>query len=126
MKKRFLLLIIFVMFLFTTGSFFVIINYLDPYQNLILWLITLIFSFLFSLSSFFSLIIYFIKKIYHRGNVYIFHVLESFRQGFFIGLFILGVLSFLSLWVLNFLTFFLLFIILFFLELFLQNIWEKE
>jgi hypothetical protein len=88
MKKRLLIFIIFITFLITLGTFFIVLNYLDPYKNIFIALGALSFSFILSLSSILSLFIYFFKKIYYRGEVYIFHILSSFRQAFMVSIFI--------------------------------------
>gem|GEM_PF-1089855 len=66
MKKRLLIFIIFFTFLVTLGTFFIALNYLDPYKNIFIAVGTLIFSFIFSLSTFLTLFIYFFKNIYYR------------------------------------------------------------
>ena len=122
MKKRFLLLIIFIMFLFSLITFILIINYLDPYQYKIFALISIIFTFILWLTSLITIILYFIKKIYYRWRVYLYHVLSSFRQWFFFSLFMLFMIFFYWLGVPILLTWVLLLIIVTFLELFIQNL----
>lgn len=122
MKKRFLLLIIFIIFLFSLVTFILILNYLDPYQYKVTATVSIIFAFVLWVSTFFTILLYFIKKIYYRWRVYLYHVLTSFRQWFLISLFALGVLFFNIMWASVILTWFLLFVILIFLELFIQNL----
>lgn len=126
MKKRFLLFIIFILFVVTSVTLILVLHYIDPYKNEALALSLFAFSFLFALSSFLTLVIYFFKKILLRGDVYIYHVLTSFRQGFFITLLLWWFLVFKVLWVWNILTFSLLSLIIIFLELFIQNISRKS
>ncbi len=122
MKKRFLLLIIFIMFLFSLITFILIINYLDPYQYKVFGLISIIFTFVLGLTSIITITLYFIKKIYYRWRVYLYHVLSSFRQWFFFSLFVLFMFFFYWLGVPILLTWVLLLIIFTFLELFIQNL----
>lgn len=122
MKKRFLLFIIFIIFLFSLVTFVLLLNYLDPYEYKLLSIILMMFTFILGVSSLLTVIIYFLKKIYYRGRVYIYHVLSSFRQWFFIALFIVAMMIFNIIWVPIILTWFLLIIIFMFLELFIQNL----
>lgn len=122
MKKRFLLFIIFIMFVFSLVTFILILNYLDPYEYKTTAIISIIFTFILWISTFFSIFLYFIKKIYFRGRVYVYHVLSSFRQGFFISIFALALIFFNILSVSLILTWVVLLIILMFLELFIQNL----
>lgn len=123
MKKRFLLFLIFLIFIICTTTFVVILNYLDPFEYTKLALGSLVFSYLFWLSSLLCLILYIIKKIYFRWNITIYHVLVSFRQSFFISVFFLILIFFNYYWASIIFTAFLSFIVLFFLELFIKN-WE--
>lgn len=122
MKKRFLLFIIFIMFVLSLVTFVLILNYLDPYEYKITALISIIFTFILWISTFVTLFLYFFKKIYFRGRVYIYHVLSSFRQSFFISIFALVLIFFNILWASLLLTWWLLLLILTFLELFIQNL----
>ncbi len=122
MKKNILLLMIFIIFLFSSFSFFIILNYLDPYSNKVLAVLLITFSFIFMLTSFFTLFLYFIKKIYYRGEVDLFNIKTSFRQAYFIAIFIFWIIVFEALKAPVILLSFLLFIILLFWELFLQNL----
>lgn len=123
MKKRFLLFLIFLIFVICSATFVVILNYLDPFEYTKIALWSLVFSYLFWLSSLLCLILYIIKKIYFRWNITIYHVLVSFRQAFFISVFFLILLFFNYYWASLIFTSFLTFIVLFFLELFIKN-WE--
>jgi len=123
MKKRFLLFLIFLIFVICSATFVVILNYLDPFEYTKIALWSLVFSYLFWLSSLLCLILYIIKKIYFRWNITIYHVLVSFRQAFFISVFFLILIFFNYYWASLIFTSFLTFIVLFFLELFIKN-WE--
>lgn len=122
MKKRFLLLIILFIFLFSLVTFYLILNYLDPLEYQTIGIVFIIFTFLLWLSSFFALIIYFFKKIYFRWKVYLSNVLSSFRQWFFFSLYLLWLIFFKILWASLLVTWFLFFVFILFLELFIQNI----
>ena len=122
MKKRFLLLIIFITFVLSLITFILILNYLDPYQYKVIAITSIIFTFSLWLATFFTIILYFFKKIYFRWRVYLYHVLSSFRQWFFLTLFILGLIFFNILGASIILTWLLLIVILVFLELFIQNL----
>lgn len=123
MKKRFLLFLIFLIFVICSTTFVVVLNYLDPFEYTKIALWSLVFSYLFWLSSLLCLILYIIKKIYFRWNITIYHVLVSFRQWFFISVFFLILVFFNYYWASIIFTSFLTFIVLFFLELFIKN-WE--
>ncbi len=120
-KKRFILFLIFIIFCLSLTTFILILNYLDPYDYTYMAITFIITSFIFSLTSFFTIFLYFIKKIYFRGNVYIFHVLSSFRQSFFISLFFLSLIFFYNIGAPIIVTGFFTFLILFFVELFIKN-----
>ncbi|MDD2871066.1 MAG: hypothetical protein PHS49_03675 [Candidatus Gracilibacteria bacterium] len=122
MKKRFLLLLIFIIFVISLITFFLILNYLDPYEYKVVAISSISFTFVLGVSTFLTLLLYFIKKIYYRGRVYVYHVLTSFRQGFFVSLFFVGMIFFNILGATPILTGFLLFILFIFLELFIQNL----
>jgi len=122
MKKRFLLLIIFIIFIFSLVTFILILNYLDPYEHNITAISSIIFAFTSWLSSFITLIFYFFKKIYFRWRVYVFHVLSSFRQWFLISLFFIWMFYFNLLWASLIITWFALLLILVFIEMFIQNL----
>lgn len=86
MKKNIYLLIIFIIFLSSTTSTLLLFFYMNVENNLIVgFTIIGIASFLAS-SSFLSLLIYFFKKIYSRGEVYISTIHSSVRQGILLSL----------------------------------------
>lgn len=121
MKKRFLLFIIFVIFLVSLVTLILVVNYVDPYEFKNLALFSWLFSYCLTISCLFTIIFYFIKKIYYRWNVYIYHVLSSFRQWFLVAIFTSSLIYFYNIEVPLFLTWLILFIILFLLEIFVQN-----
>jgi len=122
MKKRFLLMVIFIMFLFSSITFILIFNYLDPYQYKIFAIISIIFTFILWFSSISTIILYFFKKIYYRWRVYVYHVLSSFRQWFLASIFLVSMIFFNLIGASLLITWLLLLIIILFLELFIQNL----
>ena len=122
MKKRFLLIIILFICILSFITFFLILNYLDPYEYRIIGVIFIIFTFILWLSSLLTMIFYFFKKVYFRWKVYLSNVLSSFRQGFFVSIFLFWLIIFKIMWAWILVTWFLFFILILFLELFIQNI----
>lgn len=122
MKKSFLLLVIFLIFIFSSITFYMIMNYLDPYINKIVSIGFITFTFILSISTFFTLFLFFIKKIHYRWRVEIFHIKSSFRQWFFISILFCWIVIFKVLNGPIIVLWFLLFLILSFLELFIQNL----
>lgn len=122
MKKGLLLLIIFFIFIISSISFILILNYLDPFEYMILSISLLIFTFIFWLSSFLTLIFYFFKKVYFRWNVYISNILSSFRQWFLFCLYIILIFLFNYFWIWFLSLSILLFIFFILIELLIQNL----
>ncbi len=122
MKKNFLLLIILVIFLLSWLSFYMILNYIDPFANTKMAVFFLLIIFFSMLSSFLSIFIYFIKKIHFRWDVTIYNLTNSFRQASFITLFIIWVIIFDIFKAPMFLSTILLFILFLFLELFISSL----
>lgn len=125
MKKRFLLFLIFIVFIISFISFVLVLNFVDPYTSQIIGIFSIIISFVLSLTTFLSLTFYFFKKIYYRGDVFLYHVYTSFRQGFFISLFCLLNIIFYYFEIFNFVNFIVIFVLFLFLELFIKNLEEK-
>ncbi len=121
MKKHILLLILFVLFLVSSVTVYLILHYVDILENTYLALSAIIFSYILCVSSFFTFILYFFKKIYYRGNVYIYHILSSFRQGFLISIFGASMIYLNKLWAPLVLTGLIISFSLFSLELMIQN-----
>ncbi len=122
MKKSFLLLVIFLIFVFSSITFYMIINYLDPYSNKILAISFVSFTFILSIASWVCLFLFFIKKIHYRGLVDIFHIKSSFRQGLLIAIFFAWIIFFKIIEAPIIILSFLLILILIFMELFIQNL----
>lgn len=122
--KKFLLLILFLVFVISWLILFLELKYIDPTNSNNLIIISFLLSFFLSISTFFTLVLYFIKKIHYRWQVLINHISSSFRQWSFISLFIMWLLYFEKIWVPLYFSWILLSILLVFLELFIQNIYD--
>jgi len=121
MRKKILLLIILSIFILSSLTLFFIINYLDPYKNELVSVVTLTITVILLITSFFSIVLYIFKKIYYRWEVFLDHIFSSLRQSFLFSLFFIWVVVFQIISVLSFMTVFLLFLILIFLEMMFQN-----
>jgi len=99
-----------------------VLNYMDPFVTPKIAVSFLVITFFASVSSFLSLIIYFIKKIHYRWEVYLYHIKTSFRQAVLFTLFVLSSIVFYIFNAPMFLTITLLFILFLFLELFIGSI----
>lgn len=121
MTKKLFLLIILCTFLISSFSLFLIFNYLDPYRNEIVSIATIGISFLLSVTSFVAILLYFFKKIYYRGEVFLSHIFASLRQGFLVAIFLIGGILFSIIGVFSWLTLTLLLVILLFIEGMFQN-----
>ncbi len=121
MKKRFVLFIIFIMLIINIITLFLILRYVDPYLHTFIWVSSLIVTFVLSVSTFFTFILYIFKKIYYRWEVFMYNVLSSFRQSFLFAIFIVWLLFFYIEEIPMLLTWSLLFIMLFFIEFLFQN-----
>lgn len=122
MKKQFLILIILTIFIVSSLSFFLILNYMDPFVTPKIAVSFLTITFFAWVSSFLSLIIYFFKKIHYRWEVYMYHIKTSFRQAVLFTLFILSSIVFYIFKAPMFITVSLLFILFLFLELFIGSL----
>lgn len=120
MKRRLLLLIIFIIFVICTITLLMIFNYVDPYEYTSIGVFTLIFTYILSFSSIICILFYFFKKIFYRWKVGINHVLSSFRQWFLLSVFFLILVFFNYYWAPMYITAILAFIVLFCLELFVR------
>jgi hypothetical protein len=121
MKKKFLLFIIIIVFFISVASLILILNFVDPYSSKIIGNFSIIVSFVLSVTTFLTLFFYLFKKVYYRGDVFLYHVYTSFRQSFFISLFLLFNIVFYFFSILNFLNFIVMFFMFLFLELFIKN-----
>jgi len=121
MKKKFLLFILFAIFIISFITFLMIFNYLDPYENRVVAIVSVMISFFFSTVSLSTLFLYAFKRIYFRWQVFMHHLMTSFRQGIMLGIFALWIWVFASIWAPIFISGFLLFIILLCIELFIKN-----
>lgn len=121
MTKKILLLIIFFIFLLSMLTLYLILNYLDPYRNELVSLITLTTSFVLLVTSFCTLCLYIFKKVYYKWEVFLSHVFSSLRQWFLFSVFLVWIIVFKIIWVFSISTVLLLFIITIFIELMFEN-----
>jgi len=119
-KKLLLLVVLFIFFISLTTLFF-IFNYLDPYRNEVVSIVTLTLSFVLCVTSFISMILYIFKKVYYRGEIFLVHIFSSLRQGFLISMFIVWIVIFKIIGVFSIATIWLFILILIFIEMIFQN-----
>jgi hypothetical protein len=122
MKKKFLLFIIIIVFIISILSLILILNFVDPYSSKIIGIFSIMVSFLLSVTTFLTLFFYLFKKAYYRWDVFLYHVYTSFRQSFFIGLFLLLNIVFIYYSIFNIVNFLVIFSMFIFLELFIKNL----
>lgn len=122
MKKKILLFtLLFIFFVsFITGL--LILFFLDPYRDVMISLITIGITGVLFGTSFFSLALYFFKKVYYRGEVFMDHIFSSMRQAFLLTSFFIGLGVFSYMEIFHFSTIFLYIIILLFFEMIFQNL----
>ncbi len=121
MKKKFLLFINIIVFFISTSSLLLILNFVDPYSSWIIGIFSVIVSFVLGLTTFLTLFFYVLKKVYYRGDVFLYHVYTSFRQWFLISLFILLNIIFYFFSIFTIINIFVIFALVVFLELFIRN-----
>lgn len=121
MKKKILLLTLLFIFFVSLITGLLILFFLDPYRDVVVSLITIGITFVLFGTSFFSLVLYFFKKVYYRGEIFMDHIFSSMRQAFLITSFFIGLGVFHFMDILHISTVFLYVIILFFLEMIFQN-----
>jgi len=121
MTKKILLLIILFIFLLSTITLYLILNYLDPYRNELVSLITITTSFVLVVTSFSTLFLYLFKKVYYRWEVFLSHIFSSLRQWFLFSIFLVWIIIFKIIWVFSVSTILLLFIMTVFIELMFEN-----
>ncbi len=122
--KNILLIILILLFIVSSLILILTLKYINPFTANMGIIISMIISFILSISSVLSLIFYFIKKIHYRWEVLINHIISSFRQAFLISLFFVWLIIFYKIGVPIYFSWFLLFILLLFFELFIQNIYN--
>jgi hypothetical protein len=122
MKRRVILLIILAITILSGMSFVSLLWYFDPYAYKILAVMLLSFCFTWFFWGIITLTLYFIKKIYFRGDVGMFHVLSSMRQWLLVCAMILGTIYVLWLWIPILLPIILIIAVGVFFELFIQNL----
>lgn len=122
MKKKLILLIVLIIFLITSLTWYLTYDYLDPFRNTTVTFIVVITEFILFCVSFFTMVLYVFKKVLYRWEVFLEHVFSSLRQSFLITWFFIGSGVFYRLWVFEFSTVFLLFVICLFIELLFDNL----
>ncbi len=122
MKKKLILLIVLIIFLITSLTWYLTYAYLDPFRNTTVTYILVIMEFILFCVSFFTMVLYVFKKVLYRWEVFLEHVFSSLRQSFLITWFFIGSGVFYRLWVFEFSTVFLLFVICLFIELLFDNL----
>lgn len=122
MRKKILLLTIFFIFCISFLTLFLIFNYLDPFRNKMVSIVTLSLTSSLFITTFLTLVLYIFKKAYFRGEIFISHIFSSLRQSFLVNFFLWGIICFYIFGVFSFVTIFLLLLITVFFELLFQNI----
>lgn len=122
MKRRVILLIILAITILSGMSLVSLLWYFDPYIYKLLAVVLLCFSFIGCLGWIVTLVLYFIKKIYFRWDVGIYHILSSMRQALLFCIMIWGIVYIISLWIPALLPIILIGALVVFFELFIQNI----
>ncbi|MDD4151958.1 MAG: hypothetical protein PHR68_05055 [Candidatus Gracilibacteria bacterium] len=126
MKKKILLTILLVIFSVSSFTLFLILNYMNPYSSYTIAMISILTTFLLSVTSFLTISIYFLKKVYYRGEVFMGHIFSSFRQAFLLTVYIISIIIFNRIGVMGWTTAGLAFFILIFIELLVQNIMYRD
>lgn len=119
---RLYLLTLLVIFLTSSVSMMLLFYYMDPESNLKIAYITNWVATFLSISSLLSLLIYFFKKIYYRWEMYLYHLNSSLRQAIFLTSYIMWIIIFNNIWVLNIKTASLLLVPIIFIEILFQSI----
>lgn len=122
MTKKLLLLTVLAIFFVSALTLGLILNYLDPFRNEWLSYFLMGSTFFLSVTSLGTIVLYFFKKVYYRGEVFISHIFSTLRQSALIATFFIGAFIFLHIGVLSISTFILLGLIIFFFELLFQHL----
>lgn len=97
MKKNIYLLTIFIIFLSSMTSALLLFFYMNMENNMMVGLTIMGIACFLAGSSFFALCIYLFKKLYYRGEVYIYTIHSSVRQGVLLAAGLMGMVVFYSL-----------------------------
>ncbi len=124
LEKRLILMMCLFTGTFALASFFAVLHYFDPYIFPLLAISLLSISFLLCQVSFCTFILYFCKKIYYRWEVHLFHVGSSLRQSFLCWLWIIAMISIISIGLPLLISSICLCILLLSFELFIQSFYE--
>lgn len=116
------LLTLLIIFLTSSVSMALLLYYMDPDSNLKVAYITIGVAAFLCISSLLSLIIYFFKKIYYRWEMFMSNLNSCLRQAIFVTTYILWIIVFNNIWVLNYKTALLLLVPLLFIEILFQSI----
>lgn len=122
MKRRVILLIILIITLLSGMSLMSLLWYFDPYVYRVAAVLLWTFCFIWFIWGWVTLILYFVKKIYYRWDIGIYHVLSSMRQAFLFSLMILWIVYVIWLWIPILLPIILIIALIIFFELFIQNL----
>jgi len=123
-KIRFILCMILLTGCIGGVSLFSVLKYVDPYFHVPLSVGVLVFSYVVCFCSFVSVFLFFIKKIYFRWEVGIFHLYSSIRQSFLFSLLGIFWVIFMVFKIPFLLPFCILVILLIFTELFIKSLWK--
>ncbi len=122
MKRRVILLMILAIAVLSGMSLVSLLWYFDPYIYKVLAVVLLVISFIWCFGWVATLVLYFIKKIYFRWDVGMYHVLSSMRQAFLLCIMIWWIVYVIWLWIPALLPIILIAALVIFFELFIQNI----
>lgn len=122
LKRRIILLILCIIWVLSLTSLISLLLYFDPYIHRGGALILLLSSFTLCVSSICTVLLYFFKKIYYRGNVRVYHIFSSLRQSIFLAIWCIAIGTLISFQIPVILTGALFACLLIFLEFFIQNL----
>ncbi|MDD2487161.1 MAG: hypothetical protein PHS92_02235 [Candidatus Gracilibacteria bacterium] len=121
LKIRIYIITLIIIFITSIISALLLFFYMNIESNIKVSYATMGTATFLSISSFLTLIIFFFKNIYYRGDIYIRNLSSSLRQGVLMTSFILGNIVFMATGVFSYKTSLLLFFVIFFIELIFQS-----
>ena len=107
MKKKILLLTLLFIFFVSSITLGLILFFLDPYRDIFVSIFTISLTVLLLGTSFFSIMLYFLKKVYYRGEIFMVHIFSSMRQWFLLSAFLIWLIVFHNMDILHISTIFL-------------------
>lgn len=126
MKKsstiRIYLITLVIIFFISSLSLLLLLYYMDPETNLSVAIVTISVASFLTICSIITILIYFIKKIYYRWEMFLSYLNSSLRQWIFLSVWIIWTIVFYSIWVYNIKTIWLLLFTLILVELVFQTI----